>query len=75
MIIKTDTNLSDFNFWSGGEDRALLLTANELDDIGACLEDVYPDGLTDVELNDLFWFDFEAMCSLIGLDDGEVYER
>lgn len=68
--------LSQFEFWSGAKDRAEKLTIQELDRIGEEFEILYSDGeLTDVKINDLFWFDFDWVCSLIGLTEEEVDER
>lgn len=77
-----EENLSNFKFWSGGKDRADMLTTQQLDDIEEALErDYFADREelpTDTEINDLFWFDFEFICGLIGLmykDDGNVWEH
>ena len=74
MKIYFDKPLSQFEFWSGAKDRADLLTIQELDRIGDILG-VENREWEDVELNDLFWFDFEHVCKLIGLTEEEVFER
>lgn len=75
MWIKDDVSLCAFKFWSGGKDRADLLTMYELEDIEQQLEELYPDGMTSTQLNDLFWFDFDWVCSLIGTTEEEVFKR
>lgn len=75
MTIRTETNLRYFDFWSGAADRAKLLTSKELDAVENELEDIYPDGLTATELNDLFWFDFDFICEIIGITESEVFNR
>ena len=76
MTIKTEQSLRNFEFWSGAKANAGLLTDEELDRIEAELEYLYPDGMTDTEINDLFWFDFEWVCEVLGLtyndDTGEI---
>ncbi len=37
------------------------------------LEDIYPEGMTDTEINDLFWFEEETLCEWIGIDFEEDY--
>ena len=37
------------------------------------LEDLYPDGMEETEVNDLFWFEEEFLCELIGVDYEEDY--
>ena len=73
-----DEPLSNFEFWSQAKTNAEKLTANELDRIGDELEsgDYFPMGMPeDVQINDLFWFDFDWVCRLIGLTEEEVDER
>lgn len=73
-----ETRLSNFQFWSGAKDRASMLTTEQLDRIEDELEAIWYDKTpTDSEINDLFWFEFEFVCGLIGLiyaSDGYIYE-
>lgn len=75
MIYRVEENLTDFKFWSGGKDRADLLTYDELDELDGCLCELLGDEPTDTEINDLFWFNFGDVCNLIGLDEDEVLKR
>ena len=68
MTIKTEQSLRCFEFWSGAKDNAAMMTTEELDSVENALEELYPEGMTDTEINDLFWFDFEYVCELIGLE-------
>ena len=68
MTIKTEQSLRNFEFWSGAKSNAEMMTAEELDSVESALEELYPDGMTDTEINDLFWFDFDYVCDLIGLE-------
>lgn len=70
--------LSNFTFWSGGKDRANMLTSAQLDAIEPRLEELFGSTPTDTQINDLFWFDFETVCSMIGLvytEDGDIVEE
>lgn len=71
MKIYEEKSLSDFEFWSGAKNNAEMLTIAELDEVEAVLEELYPDGITDTEINDFFWFDFGYICELIGLEYDE----
>ena len=75
MIIIKDINLQNFEFWSGAEELAEYLTTNELNQIGQQLEELYPDGLTETQINDLFWFDGEFICELIGENYEDIINR
>ena len=79
MKIYSEKTLSSFEFWSGAKDNANKLTSQEMDQIESNLEDIYPDGMTDTELNDMFWFDFENVVEWIGKyvceDCGELFDN
>lgn len=75
MTIHTETALHNFAFWSGAKDRAESLTWDELDTIERELEELYPEGMTDTELNDLFWFDFDFVVQILGYEDEEDFDR
>jgi len=75
MKIHSEKSLSDFEFWSGGKDRAEKLTLEELDQIEATLEELYPDGIDETQLNDLFWFDFETVAEWIGETEEGILNR
>lgn len=54
MTIKTEQSLRYFDFWSGAKSNAAMMTAEELDSVENELEAMYPEGMTDTEINDLF---------------------
>lgn len=70
-IISKDKRLRDFDFWSGAKDTVDYLTSDELDTIEDMLEDAYPDGMTETQVNDLFWFDTDVIAEWLGYDDFE----
>lgn len=76
MIITSEKSLREFEFWSGAEDRVKYLTMDELDTIEAILEDLFPDGMNETELNDLFWFDCDTIAEWLGYENfEEIMER
>lgn len=72
MKIYTEDNLRHFEFWSGAKDTVKYLTDEELDTIESMLEDLYPDGMEDTEINDLFWFEDDMIAEWLGYDDFEA---
>jgi hypothetical protein len=68
MLIYEEQNLRDFEFWSGGYDRAKELTSSDWDIVESELEAMYPDGMSSTQLNDLFWFDFDMIAQFLGYD-------
>ena len=75
MRIIYNQSFKNFQFWSGAKEFAERLTWEELIEIENQLEELYPSGLTETELNDLFWFDAEFICDLIGQTEEDIYNR
>lgn len=75
MQYLVDEPLRDFEFWSGAKDRAELLTFSELDSIGEQLEDFFQETPTQTQINDLFWFDFDIVCEMLGTTEEELEKR
>lgn len=67
MKIYTEQSLCYFQFWSGAVENAKMLTASELDEVESVLEELYPEGVDETTINDLFWFSFDEVCAAIGL--------
>lgn len=68
-------DLKNFEFWSGGEWANKYLTDEEFDEIEFQLEELYPDGVDETTINDLFWHDTDYVLSLIGTDYDTISER
>lgn len=68
MKVFSEISLIHFDFWSGAKDNAKQLNYDELEQLDYILEDIFPDGCTDTQLNDLFWFDFNVICEWLGLE-------
>ena len=68
MTITYELDLNSFQAWSGAKD-----TLDRIQREGKCslleqiLEDTYPDGMTETELNDLLWFDSESVYEWLGI--------
>jgi len=69
MKITTEQSISNFEFWSGAKDNANELTIDQLNEVENILEDIYPDGIDETQLNDLFWFDFETVKDWLNITD------
>ena len=59
-------SLNDFNFWGGAVSRWEEIQELGLEnDVMEIIEEQYPDGLTDTELNDVICFDFDEFIEEI----------
>ena len=66
MRIQTEMRLCHFEFWAGAEDNAKHLSWEQLDTIEEILSEVYPDGIDETTLNDLFWFEPDVIAEWLG---------
>ena len=70
MKITNEMSLRDFQAWAGAK-----VTLNKLIELDKCeelefiLEDEYPNGLTDTQLNDLLWFDKDWIYETLGIEE------
>ena len=52
-----NATLSNFEAWSGAKDtKDTILKANLGEEFDNLIEEVYPDGLSEGQLNDILWF-------------------
>ena len=76
MRIYRDIPLTQFEFWAGGKDTVEELTDSELEQIEQILEEIYPEGMSEFEVNDLFWFERDLIAEWLGYEDfDEIMER
>lgn len=66
--VKIISTLDDYEPWSGAKDTyEAIVDAGKLDALDSYLEDIYPEGLTTTQLNDLLWFDGDSVLSDLGI--------
>ncbi len=75
MKITSEISLRDFEGWSGAVDTLNTLTDEQKDALEANLEELYPDGMDEGNLNDLLWFENDTIAEWLGFDDWEDLER
>lgn len=69
MKIWMEQSLRDFEFWSGAKSNASQLNDEQFDRLESYLEDLYPDGVDEYVLNDLFWHDFDWIRDILGMPE------
>ena len=79
MKIYSEQSLADFKFWSGAETTAQHIWEEQgsegFDQLEAILEDLYPDGIDETDLNDLLWFDADTVYEWLGIGNKEEEEE
>jgi hypothetical protein len=70
---KVLSSLNEFEPWSGAVSTwELIVEADKVDALDFMLEDLYPEGITSTELNDLLWFESDWVLDMLGIDESEV---
>lgn len=69
MKIYYENYLCDFNFWGDARENVKHLTEDDFTVIELELEEMYPDGIDEIDLNDLFRFDMDEISKILGYDD------
>ena len=63
-------SIGEFEFWQGAISRFEKIKAeNKLEKLEELLEEMYPNGIGEYELNELLWFDYEWIYYKLGIED------
>lgn len=74
--LKITSDISEFKPWSGAvETFEKIKDAGRIDDLDFLLEDIYPDGITETQLNDILWFDADWVLESLGLKEEEFEDE
>ena len=69
-LIRENVSLQEFEPWSGARYTwKNILEAGKESDFEALIDDLYPDGLTDTQLNDILWFEPEWIYESLGMTE------
>ena len=70
MKITREISLKNFKAWSGAKDTLnKLIELDKCDDLEFILEDLYPNGMTETQLNDILWFEDEWIFETLGIEE------
>ena len=63
-----ELDLNNFEAWGGAKDTLARVQDHGMtEDLEALLEDLYPEGMTETQLNDLLWFEPEYIYNSLGI--------
>ena len=76
MKLYREVSLTEFDFWAGAKDTVKYLTDFELEEIEQILEDLCWEGLSEEQLNDIFWHERDLIAEWLGYENfDEIMER
>ena len=76
MKVISEVSFENFEAWSGAvATKRAILAAGKEEEFESLIEEAYPEGLTDTELNDLLWFDDEWIFESLGIEEDEEGEE
>ena len=76
MTISYELDLNSFQAWSGAKDTLeRVQREGKCGELESVLEELYPDGMTETQLNDLLWFDSESVYEWLGIRSEEQIEK
>lgn len=72
MRVISEMRLVDFKPWCGAKSTwERIIDENKEQWFEDIIEDLYPDGLTDTNLNDILWFESEWLYESLEIDPDE----
>ena len=76
MTITYELDLNSFEAWSGAKETLeRIQREGKCEELENVLEELYPDEMTETELNDLLWFDSESVYEWLGIRSEEQIEK
>lgn len=73
MKVYSEISIASFEAWSGAVDTLNRVIENgKADTLEAILEDLYPDGMDETQLNDILWFEPDWVFEMCGIRSESV---
>ena len=70
MKICNEISISDFQAWSGAKDtKETIIDNNKEKQFDILIEEMYPEGLSDTQLNDILWFESDWIYEMLGIKE------
>ena len=68
-VINENLSITDFEAWSGAiSTKETIIENNKENEFDSLIGELYPDGITDTNLNDLLWHDSYWCLEQLGID-------
>lgn len=71
-IYNNRLTLKDFEAWSGAIDtKQVIIDNNKEADFEFLIEELYPEGIDETQLNDILWFESEWIYNNLNISEDE----
>jgi hypothetical protein len=70
-LIQEVCKYNDFKFLPGAKCTAIYLSTKEIETIYEKLDEMFPDGMTSMQLNNFFWFEQDKIAQMLGYNNFE----
>lgn len=71
-IFNENVKVAYFDAWSGAKDtKQTILENNKGEEFDSLIEELYPDGLSETQLNDILWFESDWIFENLGISTEE----
>ena len=69
MRVIEEMSVANFKAWAGAVETVNVIVENNLvEEFDMLIEEIYPEGLSVTELNDLLWFDSQWVYESLGME-------
>ena len=63
-----NTTLVNFDAWSGAVGtKERIINESKADEFDILIDELYPDGLSETQLNDILWFEEDWIFEMLGI--------
>lgn len=70
--MKLYIDIENYEPWAGAKDTyETIVYHDKLDELDCLITNMYPDGLSMTELNDILWFDSDWVLEQLGIEDND----
>lgn len=71
-----NVSLGDFDAWSGAKStKETIIEKGKANEFDSLIEELYPDGLSETQLNDILWFESDWIFESLGISEDKENEE
>ena len=75
-IYNSRLTLEDFDAWQGAVDtKQVIIDNNKEDDFEFLIEELYPEGIEETQLNDILWFESEWIYKNLNIREDDQFNN